>query len=334
MLSMRPFFQNLPPGFIFALLCLIPLFWPLYAHSEELEQHEETPPDTAAEEDILDSTHRFISEQFLYLPNAIDSFFADRRLDLESNESRLRFTMDSTIGKGGEWSFVTNLNARVVLPYAEKKLKITFESAPTTGITNPEGEAGETNVIQSVEKGEQAATLEARLSESDNWFFHFNVGLKLHTPVDPFTRLRARRDFPYTFFRLRLTETIFLFKSLGLGETTQFDVDVPLGPRELFRATSFATYYNTDDRFVFGQDFNIFLQLTNNRALAYRFGVRGNNETSTRVTEYIADIRFRKRLHKDWLFMELIPELRFPIEEDFRLTPAFTVRLETIFGDI
>lgn len=295
-------------------------------------QAQEVPP-PADGEDMLDSTHRFISEQFLYLPNAIDGFFADQRLDLESNESRLKFTLDSTLSEGGEWTFLSHLKARVSLPYAEKKLKITFESAPEAGITVPEEEAGESEPLQAVGRGEQAATLEATISESENWLFHFNLGLKLHTPVDPFTRLRARRDFPFRYVRLRLAETLFLFKSTGLGETTQFDADFPLGPRELFRASSFASFFKDDDRFVFGQDLSLFIQLTDNRALAYRFGVRGDNETNTRVTEYLAEVRFRRRLHKQWLYLELIPALRFPEEQDFRLTPSFTLRLETVFGN-
>jgi hypothetical protein len=59
-----------------------------------------------------------------------------------------------------------------------------------------------------------------------------------------------------------------------------------------------------------------------------------NFETRPRnqAVEYLAVVRYRQKIWRDWLFYEIAPQARFPRDRDFDFTPGILFRLEMIFG--
>jgi hypothetical protein len=44
-------------------------------------------------------------------------------------------------------------------------------------------------------------------------------------------------------------------------------------------------------------------------------------------------VSYRYRLHRDWLFFELDPQLHFPADRQFHTNPALVMRLEMLFDE-
>jgi hypothetical protein len=42
---------------------------------------------------------------------------------------------------------------------------------------------------------------------------------------------------------------------------------------------------------------------------------------------------YRYRLHREWMFFELSPQLHFPKVNNFRISPMLSVRLEMLLDD-
>jgi hypothetical protein len=53
---------------------------------------------------------------------------------------------------------------------------------------------------------------------------------------------------------------------------------------------------------------------------------------SHRLEAVTLSVRYRQRLWRDWLYYEVVPQLSFPREENFDITPGINLRLEMLFG--
>ncbi len=294
---------------------------------------EETPPEETLLDEYLDDTHRIITSTFLTIPNGIDGFFGATRVEEESNASLMRLSLEPRLEKGNEWSFITRVRIKLVLPHTEKRLRLVLESSPEEALQEPaEGLAGESSPLDAVRSAEQTAAIQAILRETRRWHVNLSSGIKLHTPIDPFVRLRAWGALPLEKWQIRLTQTVFWFDSIGLGETTRLDFERPLDVDTLFRASSQATWHRDDDTFHLGQELHLFYRHSRDRAIAYRLAAFGISEPTTHATDYYFDVRYRVRTWREWLFFEIGPQLHYPKADDFDLTPSLNFKLEAIFG--
>ena len=85
------------------------------------------------------------------------------------------------------------------------------------------------------------------------------------------------------------------------------------------------------DDFDLRQDLSLFHKLDSRRALLYQVSVLGVTRPQTQVTDYVALLVYRYRLHREWIFFELSPQLHFPKVRDFRPSGALSMRLEFLF---
>ena len=130
----------------------------------------------------------------------------------------------------------------------------------------------------------------------------------------------------------RFNETIFWFDSIGWGEDTTFQFDFKILDDVLFRVTSFGRWTNQNDYFDLSQTFSFIHTLSQRRAISYDIGVFGNSEPKVHATNYLLGARYRQVIHSDYLFMELIPQIDYRRENDFRAEYSFTLRLEMVFS--
>jgi hypothetical protein len=99
----------------------------------------------------------------------------------------------------------------------------------------------------------------------------------------------------------------------------------------LFRATSNATWLKDKNNFDLRQDFSIYHTINERTALLYQASVIGISNPQYEVTDYVAMIHYRYRLHRQWMFFELSPQLHFPKENNFQSSFALSMRLEVLF---
>ncbi len=66
--------------------------------------------------------------------------------------------------------------------------------------------------------------------------------------------------------------------------------------------------------------------------MGVELGVYGQTDPLWRATAYSVALRFRRRIHSDWLLLEVRPQLIYPESNGFRPVPSLTVTLEMFFG--
>jgi len=168
---------------------------------------------------------------------------------------------------------------------------------------------------------------------AERWQLRADGGIKFGglQNTTPFLRTRASLAVPMELWRVRLTETLFWFNTTGAGETTQLDLERPISGPVLFRATSVAAWLERLRNVDIRQDLTIYHKLDERTALLYQASAIGVSQPNVHVTTYVILMLYRYRLHREWMFVELCPQLYFPKAPDSRNNAIISVRLEMLF---
>ena len=284
--------------------------------------------------DTIDAPRNYLSGQIASFANDIDNFFGGDRHYQESNQSVVQLDLSRVTGYGGDRKF--NLAARINLrlPATEGRLHLLLETDPEKNISTEPTQGGSTLLNNEVATPGSYA-LAARYVKTLEEALHFSIdwGLKFPIPIRPFVRARGSYSFPLNdVWRLKAAESVYWFNNIGVGETTQLDLERFLSEPVLLRATSTVTWLNDKQNFDLRQDLSVYHTVSERTALLYQASAIGISNPQYELTEYVVSMLYRYRLHRDWMFFELSPQLHFPKTENFRSSPTFSMRLEILFN--
>lgn len=284
--------------------------------------------------DFLNKPQKNISTGLEWLTKRIDTFFADEDIYEESTGSYIRISGSSILREGGQQSFLGDLNIRLELPRTKKKLKLIIETDADQNLENRPDQQGQTTPNQTLSNTTYYAGLEKELAEKSLWDIRTSTGIKIRSPLDPFLRLRMSREVLFDTWKLRFTETLFHFHSTGSGHTTSLEIDHPTSKTDLVRMRTSATWWDNTDHYELSHTFTFFHEITDRRVLSYGIGVYGTNKPALQADTYLLDIRYRQRLHKDWLYAEINPQVLYLKTGNFEPEHSLTLKLEMIFGEV
>jgi hypothetical protein len=191
-----------------------------------------------------------------------------------------------------------------------------------------------TNNIDKPQSYGLALRYEKAKEELKEWHLSTDAGLKFQgININPYVRARGSYSIPMDKWRLKAAQSVYWFNSIGVGETTQIDLEHLISEPVLFRATTNATWLRDTQNFDLRQDLSVYHTLNDRTALFYQASAIGVSNPQVEVTEYIAQILYRYRLHRQWVFFELNPQLVFPKVNNFSASFALTMRLEMRLDD-
>jgi hypothetical protein len=289
---------------------------------------------------FIDLQRDIISDSFLDLASEIDSFFGDERNFTETDKSVLQLDVSQTMGRTGSPVVALTYKAKFILPNAQKRFHLLLESNPdqnlpgTTLAQQPQPK--EVSLFKEFSTPDSYGTAIRFENKIDSqWRFSADGGIKadggsgiVDISIHPFARSSASFTTPLKLVQLKLTESFYTFNTTGPGENTLLELDRHISDKMLFRSTSGATFLYDKEYFDLHQDFSIFHTLNPNASFLYQLTANGVSRPSSEVSEYVALILYRMRLHQDWIFLELNPQLHYPKSTNFLLDAQFIVRLE------
>ncbi len=281
---------------------------------------------------VADAPRDYVSEQFVALVSSIDGFFGDDRNFQEANDSVLQLDLTRAMGYGGERRFIASGRAKVHLPIAEKRLHLLIETDPdkNAGVDSTQKQTPPLKTPTAPDS--YAAALRIEREREERWHLSADGGLQFQgLSTTPFVRTRGRVTVPLEKWHMRLAESVFWFNTIGVGETTQLDFERPISEDLLFRSSSNASWLRDTTNFDLRQDLSFFHKLDSRNALLYQASVLGVTRPQTQVMDYVVLLLYRYRLHREWIFFELSPQLHFPKERDFQPSGVLSMRLEFLF---
>jgi len=284
--------------------------------------------------DIVETVHGSISRGFLGSAAWLDSFFGDERYEAEVNRSQIKIRFDAfREGNTGMDYRRPNFDLRLVLPQLRKKTRLVISGDPTvdydTTTAPPTTPAG----LPPPPGGTVTTALQYFPVETKRSNLSLRAGLKLHQgKLQLLLGPRYRYLIHFEPWDLRFTEEVIWTTDVGWQSRTRFDFERSL-PRGLFFRSSLEGLWTEK---VTGYPYAVIFLLRHpldpDRALEYEW----INSFQTRPTDILVEellvFRYRQRFWKDWLFLEIDPQFRFPRERSFAFTPGILFRLEMIFG--
>ena len=285
---------------------------------------------------IGDVMYGEISQTILTTATWLDSFFGDRRYNTESNPSYVRFRYNVFPEKGSPLLLKPDLEARLILPQLKEKTHVIiggtpkevnqFSAVQSNTTSDPTANTEERGVITGVSYAPRQTPTES---------FFVRAGMKFSPKgVDPALGPVYRILFPFpSGWSLRFIEDVLWRSKEGWRSSSTIDLERPL--RDLFfRASTEWDHTEHVEGFVYAFSFSLTQPLSSIAALQYSwvniFQTRPVNE----LTEIDLRVSYRKRIWRDWLYYEVMPQYRFPRSRAFEATPGILFRLDMLFGNL
>ena len=285
----------------------------------------------------MDISRDYLSGKITGFANYIDRFFGGDRHYQESNRTvfQLDFTRAMGYGVTRHYDFAARMNLR--LPVTEGRLHLLVETDPEKNIAAETTPAQVSPVLPNQVAAPPGVALAVRVEKAkeERWHFSTDGGLKFHGPAAPAPFVRTRGSFtaPMGEWRLKAAESVYWFSTIGAGETSQLDLEHIISAPVLFRATSTATWLRDKSNFDLRQDLSFFHALSDRTALLYQASIIGVSNPQSRVSDYVVLLNYRYRLHREWQFLDISPQLHFPAERNYRASGALLMRLEILFDE-
>lgn len=296
-----------------------------------LSAEEKVRPDT-----FLDRTQVFLSRLFSDPAVWFDSFFADQRyLEEVPSGTFVRWRNALRWSEDKDFFFFTQFNASLRLPRMKRKLRLVITSdteedkfAPDTGaVLDPA-------FATAADQKKSNAGLLYDIYETVKSKVNFGVGIRLRGPVQPFVRMRFRYLQPLgALWLARFTETAYEKTHDGFSEITQLDFDRTLNQSTLLRISNAVTYTETKNGIEWVPAVSVLHQLSPKDAISYDVSALLVNRPERVMQNYRVGTRYRRNFYRPWLFLELEPEITWPLDENNtrRSIKAFTFLIEVQF---
>ncbi len=315
--------------------------------------YAEAPAAPAALESTrLDRSHRYLSHRVLRLAESINNVISSTFRQEEDHESsmtrrfygnlltayqvegsHIRVTPRLIMNEGDGNEYKLDFSARLRLPDLSKRLRLYVDSYDTDYDTMEEIFSARYRRVIERERGEGAtAGLTYFFSDHMKRDLSLSTGLKFRPEPSPKIRLRGRFRKSFDIWRAAFAQSGFWSEKDGVGSRTEFTLNRPSGEIHLVRLHSSWVWSELSQGVDWGQFVSYYARFSSRRSAALKLGIRGYSHPSWITDQYLVRVVYRKRVHRDWLFLEIEPGLDFFREDDFKMTPLINIKLEIVIG--
>ena len=167
--------------------------------------------------------------------------------------------------------------------------------------------------------------------------FDFGAGIKFSTPLDPYVRARYFIN-PVVSDRWlwRMTPMLFWQDTRGFGVSVTNTVDFALHEKWLVRSWTSVVEDEVSEGVDWVQQFTAYQSLRNRSALSYSIYATGETENDVPIQDAGVELRYRRSVLREWLFIELRTSLSYPrefIEETRESNIGVGIEFEMQFGE-
>jgi hypothetical protein len=253
----------------------------------------------------------------------------------EVGKSRVRVRFSLFAEEGSPFEYDVRANVRLDLPLLENRLQLLFAGDPEDENDFQAITGGEGLPAELIDTGENSS-VSLRYFLQRTVYRHMSVrsGLRFQSGIPTlFLEPRYRQSVPLDRWLFRFTQRVIGLTDGSVRARTTFDLDRQLRHKLFFRATADGTWIKGEDGYFYTLGLSLFQPLSPRRVLVYGLGNSFVTRPSHRLESIVLSVRYRQQIWRDWLYYEIVPQLAFPREENFDVTPGVFLRLEMLFGD-
>jgi hypothetical protein len=283
---------------------------------------------------MVDDVHDGVSDSVLTTAAWLDSFFDDRRFEAETNKSRLKLSLTTFAEEGDLLGFDFTFRLRLALPRLENKWNLIVSGDPDDDPSFDDQE--QRNIRTNVQEGRTeggVAALQYFIKSARDINISFQAGLRLNgfTPV-AFLGPRYRKSIALDDWTLRFTQRVRWFTDDGWDSNTAIDLERPLSERLFFRASTEGSWSQVERGYFY--NFRTFLAqpFSERRSLVYEWNNFFQTEPNNHLEETNLRLHYRQNIWRQWMFIDVAPQIAFLNDRDYDVSPGIIFRLEMLFG--
>ena len=323
----------LRPGF---LLLVSLVSFSVFA-AEPTENQPETPVSEEAESEQegveatektsrLDAHKKRVDTGVQRASQWVDQFFNDPAYEAEAANSQIRIRPELYYRDEQGAKAKLRFRARFNLPNLGRRVSLVAGvDDESGGFDDSVDDASDDGII-----GLQFFT-----KESSRWNTSITVGVKFNEFAF-FAGPRVRyQDVLGEKGSYRFTQTVRWQTNNAWQINTRLDLNRIISKRFFFRQTFDGRWRGEKaEEEGYRTRVSSFLtqRLGQQSGLQYEFSTIFHTRPDTHVDKYTVALRFRKRTKHEWLYYEIVPQLSFENEFDYRVNPGIRLRLEFFFG--
>ena len=256
----------------------------------------------------------------------VQSFFNTEVFDDDIDGSRGVISLDTRREIGGDYIYKLSAKLKLELPNTEKRLKLLISSEDDS-----EYEINK-QPIQSIQNATYSTAVRYILNEKSAWKTDVDVGFKGGLPLNPYSRVRARRYGDSFGWNHRFTQSIYYRHIEGWGETSELRFDKNVFHNHLLVFNTEADYLVRNDYFDITSDVTIYHKIDDTSVLAYQIGIVGDTDKGSMVTSYFTGIKYRQLIYKDWIYGSVHPQVEWNKDREYRRMWVLMFNFEAIFS--
>ncbi len=325
---------RLPVALAFCLLCSLSAYG-----------HADTPP--GMPEGIFDPekysrlarSRAWLGEKINATNQGLDGFFMKRmfgdsivnsELDINS-QARMLFEVGSTERRGQEADI--GLDIRLTLPHTKQHLK--FIASSSEDDDTPLNEA----LLEDSKQRNGFFTGFQYIADSVlNWKSSAKLGLKWSRSPELFLEGRIQRRFGSDEHHISFSHAVAYYTRRRLINTTQINYFKRFSPDWAFHLRNQLRHFDSDQYYAFNYTPGLLHRINSHNAMTYELRVAGDDIQHPYVDRYTASVRWRRRIHSSWLFIEVEPMHTYFVAPQINNTPrseaALFLRLEVLINNI
>lgn len=294
-----------------------------------------TPTDAVGpKQGLVDILHSGISQGLLGSANWLDSFFADERALKEENQSYFFVQYNAFYESRTDPLFRPEYGLRLALPQLQKRTRLVLSAEPpATTPGDPASTTATGSQVGPTDERNVTAAVHYLYKTTPEESFIIRGGARVHDrSLEFFAGPRYRWLIHLNPWDFRFTQEVVYRTDTKWQTETIFDLERQL-PYDLFFRTGINGTWREEIR---GYFYRIGCTLRQPLDAAHAVQYEWVNNYQTRpvheLVEIALRIRYRQSFWRPWLFFEVAPQVRFPRDRDFDMTPGVLFKFEMFFG--
>ena len=267
---------------------------------------------------IIDGTQRTVHNVVNATVRKVDSFFGQTELDRESRVSRGRISTGAQYDPRDGSKFRLRLKGRFALPAFEHRTRLMVGRGDFDDFID--GSADDNidklpNRFNDFEDEDWLIGVGYSRDQKLSRGWDFGVGVNVTFPLAPSIRATYRWNRSYGDDWLwRVSPRFFLQNQRGAGASLTNMLDHVFSETIMGRSYTLLVVEDEVEGVSWTQKFTAYQALSRNKAVSYSVYGTGETRRDVRVTNYGFELRFRRRILREWLFLELFTYVDWPRE--------------------
>ena len=307
------------------------------ADCDKTETSAEEQTDEHTEEELplsfLDTPYNYLSARVESIARNLDEFFSSDKVFYKTSGTNLRVREDLVWSDGAGIRIKDNVRLKLQLPHTQQKIRFVFQSGVKKWDFDDLERGQDSSLVAPGEDENYLAEIEGAITETSGWKFKPSIGAYLGATIDPYVKFRFNRQQQLDKWSINWDETPYWVESIGWAFDSYFELNRKIADNDLFRSETYAGWRNDTDYFDLSQVFSLNYILTTKKAVSYFAGIYGISEPKINTTQYLLYIRYRENIYKDYLFLEIKPEVKYQKINNFRAEHSLIFRFEMIFKE-